>query len=183
MVNNPVYRIVVRNRWGNPYHQFMVEAPPVDDSFEYVKEALIKKNLKIECRGINGVTFVRRTTKEEPMKILILEDDEMVQRTFSRAFQKHELIQAYDLLQADIFFSPHSQSIDVVAVDGCVENTGKKFDTEPFIRQVIASGFKGPIIAISGSEDVREDMLRMGCSHECEKHELKQKLAELGYII
>jgi hypothetical protein len=168
----------------------MIEAPPmIDDSeekrdlaYEYVKSTLIKKSLKIECRGINGVTFVRRNVKEEPMRLLVVEDDVVMQKLYERQFNKRDLFQAYNLEQARKLFVVDPEAFDVVVVDGCVENVGKTCDTEPFIQEVIASGFKGPIVATSGDEFVRQDMLKMGCTHECEKHELVNKLKELGLI-
>lgn len=185
---NREFEILVRNRKDQPFQFFIVKVRATEDvnlDFETARYLLFQKGLMVTGRGINGVVFTRRDSterKETSMKILILEDDEAVQRTFSHALRGHELLQANNLEQAGTFFLANFQTISVVVVDGCVENKSKKFDTEPFIRQVLASGFKGSIIAISGDEDVRKDMLKVGCTDECEKHELANKLKELGLI-
>lgn len=180
MPYHAVFRVVVKNGWGHPFHQFDVEVSPADDPFESVKERLINRNYTILHRGISGVVFVRRSTKEaQVMKILILEREEMIQMLYSRSLQGHELLHANNLEEAETLFRANHQTIDVIVVNGCVEHADKELDTGPFIQKVIASGFKGPIVATSSNEGVRQDMLKAGCTHECEKHKLVNLLKQI----
>jgi DNA-binding NtrC family response regulator len=79
---------------------------------------------------------------------------------------------------ADLFSA--NPSIDAIALDACVP--GDDLNTLPLLK-LFKRTFNGPIIAISGSSEYRETLVKHGCTHECQKRDLPQTLSTILFPI
>ena len=113
-------------------------------------------------------------------KILIVEDDEMLQSAWKRLLsvqlQAHmEVIQAFSIEEAEKVFNENSD-LSAIAVDACVPGT------EPNTVNMVLKfrkTFTGPMIAISGRDDFNQILMSAGCDHETGKGKLVKKIKEI----
>lgn len=117
--------------------------------------------------------------KKQMLKVLIVEDEPMILGLYKTLMaQKAQVICAESLKEAHDLFHDHRDEISVIAMDACVP--GKKPNTLNLTRMIREDyGFKGPMVAISGREDFRKELLKAGCNYECEKRDLHKKIAEI----
>jgi CheY-like chemotaxis protein len=109
-------------------------------------------------------------------KILIVEDSQLLQMVWKKTFAgKLEVICAFSVSEAEEKFTIHSDIIAIV-MDGCVPGT--EFNTGPLVIKFRAK-FTGPIIAVSSFPHLRQELVSAGCSHQCDKMFLPQKLREV----
>lgn len=112
--------------------------------------------------------------------VLVVED-----RTDLQSFWQQKLADTITILSAttieeaeDLFSA--NPNIDAIALDACVP--GDDLNTLPLLR-LFKRTFNGPIIAISGSSEYRETLVKHGCTHECRKADLPQTLSMLLFPI
>ncbi|MBI4149277.1 response regulator [Candidatus Woesearchaeota archaeon] len=111
-------------------------------------------------------------------KVLIVEDEEglylvMWRRTLGDAAVT--LLSAPSIAEARQLFAANPD-IAAIAVDACVP--GREPNTLSLVQE-FRQTFHGPMIAISGNEDYRQQLIQAGCSHECSKHLLPKTLREV----
>ena len=87
-----------------------------------------------------------------------------------------EVYGAGTLNDARVLVQEHPNA-DAIALGGSLG--GNELDTLPFIREVRATGFRGPIITVSGVSFYQNEMVHVGCSHRSEKHRLAWLLIRL----
>lgn len=104
--------------------------------------------------------------------MLIVEDDTQIQNTYKRTLfnrfgqsGKIQLIQAYTASEGEDFLLENSD-LDLIVLDGSLEHHGSGYE----LLQRIKEFYNGPILAISGSRDMRQMMMASGGTHECEKN-------------
>lgn len=108
-------------------------------------------------------------------KILIVEDDVTIQAFFKSTFGiDYELVRANDLIEAKLEIAEHIDTLDVIALDGCLHS--QTANTYPLIELLVEDGFTGVIVSISSDPKIRQKMIGMGCAYECEKYDLPQLL-------
>ncbi|MBM2817427.1 MAG: Response regulatory protein [Parcubacteria group bacterium] len=112
------------------------------------------------------------------MKILIVEDDEMLQLAWKRlllATTPLEVIQAFSIEEAEKVFSENSD-LSAIAVDACVPGT--EINTMNMVLK-FRKTFTGPMIAISGRDKFNQILMSAGCNHETGKGKLVQKIKRI----
>lgn len=102
-------------------------------------------------------------------KVLVVEDYEM-QRALIHARLKRiaEVMLAENSRQARHMFKTNPE-VYLIMMDfdlGAAESTGADL-----IREFLASGFHGPIIAMSSYPESNQKMMKAGATHFCDKHE------------
>lgn len=111
--------------------------------------------------------------------VLIIDDDHVTQELYRKDFRycpEVTIIPAYTLADGYRLFSD-TLIIDMIVVDGCVDNVNK-LDSLQLIRY-IRSLHTGDIIAASGSDLNRAEMVKAGCSHQCGKRSVFLTAKEL----
>ena len=113
-------------------------------------------------------------TKIQRPTVIILEDDELWISLYRRGIQgKAKLLYALDTLNFDDLFKTNPDT-KIITVDA---NTGTNISyTIYLVEQLRVNGFAGPIIAAATMEYDRQELLKAGCSHECEKGTLPDLL-------
>lgn len=76
------------------------------------------------------------------------------------------------LRDAEATFYRHANELDFILMD---TSLGKGVTTFDFVSR-ISKLFKQPIVAISTDELHRKKMVELGCTHECQKSELREFL-------
>lgn len=77
---------------------------------------------------------------------------------------KVRVLHAPNLSSAERLFDENQKDIDLVIMDACVD--GEKPDTMPLIRQMIATGFNGAIIANSSCFYFNDILIEAGATHK-----------------
>ncbi|KKQ34496.1 MAG: HD domain protein [Candidatus Nomurabacteria bacterium GW2011_GWB1_37_5] len=109
-------------------------------------------------------------------KILVIDDDKMVQLPFKRILgDKYNVLQAYNLKEAAELFQ-NNPDVDLIVMDGCLSDKG--LDTLPLIEE-IRKTFKGTMIASSSRVDYRATMVEKGCSYPMQKWEILEKIHQI----
>jgi CheY-like chemotaxis protein len=111
--------------------------------------------------------------------VLLIEDDELVVRTWKTIFGGSSLyvIAADNPEDAKKVFDdgPSDGKWDVIVVDGCLQS-GYTPNTIPLIKHIKRT-FKGPLVAIASADTVRKEQILAGCTHEVpEKYRLPEFL-------
>jgi DNA-binding response OmpR family regulator len=104
-------------------------------------------------------------------KILLVDEDEDVgtllhYKTLLEKGFSVEALYAGTLKTAREIFNAERGNICVMIVDGYFPGEG---DVDPFVAEVRAAGWSGPIIAASIHSRVNARLLRAGCSHGAQK--------------
>lgn len=104
-------------------------------------------------------------------KVLVIEDDQDVQSSIARQFNRHKiegliLIQAYTI-EDGIKELENNSDIDLVVLDGCLSG-----DTPDGLQGIpdIKRFYKGRIITNSRSPVMRKLMMSAGATDECDKN-------------
>jgi CheY-like chemotaxis protein len=110
-------------------------------------------------------------------KVLFVEDTEFLLEIWRELLaEKVEMIIATTIGEALWQFENNGQSLSAIVLDGCI--AASDINTLPLARQFRAS-FQGPMIAMAGAPDHRQQLLEAGCSHECRKEETPKFLLEV----
>ena len=113
-------------------------------------------------------------------KILIVEDDEMLQSAWKKLLLVQsqapmEVIQAFSIEEAEKVFNENSD-LSEIAVDDCVPGTDPNtIDMEQQFRKT----FTGPMIAISNWDNFNKILMSAGCNYKTEKGKLVQKIKQI----
>ncbi len=112
-------------------------------------------------------------------RVLIIDDDESVLSSLSRFLEVHGVTTsvAADEKSAIETFDQESHELDLVCLDGCLG--GYKFNTQPILRHLLDAGFKKPIVSISGNPDIRQIMVKEGCTHHSDKMSIGERVLSL----
>jgi len=105
--------------------------------------------------------------------VLLVEDDVSLQRCISRlitgTFGAHIIVLiAGTIDEAELIFDGHNQEIDIIFLDTHLDRNVTTFE---FTRR-ISKVFKNSIVAISSNDNDRQDMMKLGCTHECRKSDI-----------
>ena len=110
------------------------------------------------------------------MKILLVEDDQLLQLSWSDALRgRARIISALSIPEAEQRFLEHPD-IAVIVMDACVP--GSIINTPPLVARLRANFF-GPMIANSSHAPYCRELIQAGCDHECPKHLVIEKLHEV----
>ena len=110
-------------------------------------------------------------------KVLIIEDSPDLQDSFAQELNGEvEILQALAIPQAEEVFSKNPD-IDLIASDGLVpDEISATIDLIKKIRQT----YTGPIIAMSSTPKLREELMRAGCNYDCKrKKELPRMILKI----
>ncbi|MFZ2886452.1 MAG: response regulator [Minisyncoccia bacterium] len=102
--------------------------------------------------------------------ILIVEDRAVVIADLEMALKGHRLFVAETGAAAQILFERHQAVIDIALLDGYLDPQDPVKNTLEFIKYMRASGFKKPMVAISGDTRMCIRQQEVGCSHQVVKH-------------
>ncbi|MDO8589727.1 MAG: response regulator [bacterium] len=116
------------------------------------------------------------TTASSP-KVLIVEDEEEWQRIWTRHLKREgaEVIVASSVEDGERLFEANAD-LTLVIIDGSVG--GEKLNSASLIQKMRQT-FPGPIVAASGSSIFRKQMMKIGCSHEAEKHMISMLVSKI----
>lgn len=111
------------------------------------------------------------------LKVLIVEDEEEWQRTWSRYLKREgaEVLVAFSLEEGERLFEANTD-LALVIMDGSV---GSEELNSTSLVQKMRRTFRGPIVAASGSPTSRRQMMKVGCSHEADKHEVSVLVSKI----
>lgn len=111
-------------------------------------------------------------------KVLVLEDDPGVQQTLTLGLPEHGLepLIAGTVEKARGFLNLHWAHLFAITCDA---NLGGEKNSLGFVREA-SEVFRGHIIACSTSPAARKMLVNAGCTCECEKGGLLDKLIELA---
>lgn len=87
------------------------------------------------------------------------------------------VIAATSLEELDGAYAKYKHVAAAVILDGCIP--GNSLNTISFIKSVRADGFTRPVVASSSLREYRRQMLWAGCSHEAEKEQAAELVADL----
>ena len=111
-------------------------------------------------------------------KVLIVEDERRWQELLAETIvQLGRLpIEAMTVKEGERLFR---ENPDVVAIlmDACVP--GDTPTTVSLVRKIRDEMYRGPIVAMSSVLEYRELLVVAGCSHQCDKSDLLQRLPEI----
>ncbi len=113
------------------------------------------------------------------IKVLVIEDSEMLQSFFARAMEeKVTVLQARTVAEAERLFAANP-NIRAIALDGCLVPGGDELTTLPLARK-FRKNFVGPMIAMSSKPSYRRRLIEAGCDHEIsDKLTLPRKFFEI----
>lgn len=118
--------------------------------------------------------------------VLIIDDAEHILRYLSvgvkLALKEKEdvsLVAGNKKMASELFFQ-HKDTLKFICLDGCLQNT-RVWDTKDLIDLFLGEGFSGHIIAMSSSEDFREEMVKAGCKHACPKADVPGLISKLTF--
>lgn len=96
-------------------------------------------------------------------KVLLVEDVEGYIRITKEYLEERgvEVQVARNLEEVDELYEKNKDA-DAIILDGCLNS--HRLNTSPFLKKVIADGFKNPIIACSSYNDL---LLEDGATHAC----------------
>ncbi len=97
---------------------------------------------------------------------------------------KIEVLSAKTLEEAAELFKQYADNTSIVIMDACIIE--KTPNTMNLIKEIIKSGFTGPIVASSNNEEYNEILVAAGATHSTEKSEMIKfaikLLKEMGEI-
>jgi len=103
------------------------------------------------------------------MKIIIVEDDERLQRAWVKTLAifhgEVAVISAFTVKEAEEKFSANPD-VTLIVLDACVP--GDDINVLPLLEKMRET-FKGPIIAASSSPSGNEILVKAGCDFGCRK--------------
>lgn len=112
--------------------------------------------------------------------ILLVEDDEVLNRAILRRFKEHARILVTDTSnQAWTLFQVYQDSISLILLDGMLRGS----DSLKLLRMIRATGFKGTIVSTTSLPELKRNMLPVLYEGEpdqpsCDEHVAKTDLAE-----
>ena len=110
-------------------------------------------------------------------KVLIVEDDEYIHRTYQIRLQdKIKVLSAYSLEEGRQLFSEH-HDLDAIVMDACVDNI-RTVDSDILVKEFRKSFF-GPMIAASGVPEFGDFLVEAGCDFKSPKGDVSKKLLEI----
>lgn len=112
--------------------------------------------------------------------VLLVEDDAFCRKAFQRMCEAYGIktIVASTLAEGRALFQQHGPILDAIILDGAVD--APSLDSLPLIAEIVASGFRNPIIAASSNEDDQKTMCTHGCTHLVgEKSQAAQRTSEI----
>lgn len=103
--------------------------------------------------------------------LLLVEDysgyDELFKISLEEAGINIEVLSAKTIEEADRLFNQYAKNIEIIIMDACVP--GKTPNTMNLIKEILKSGFTGPIVASSSNEEYNEVLVSAGATHSAEK--------------
>ena len=112
-------------------------------------------------------------------KILIVEDDTYYYNEWRLELEGMVvLIFASSIKEAEQQFTTNPD-LSVIVMDACVP--GDRPTTPPLVQK-FRETFSGPMIAISGSEQYRNQLMQAGCDHKSTKEEMSAKVKEVLHL-
>ncbi len=110
-------------------------------------------------------------------KILAVDDEDPNHQVWREWLQgkEIEMLSAYSTNEAEKIFN-NNPDIVAIIMDGHISGGGP---TSEELVQKMREKFKGPIIAASGSEYMREKLMEAGCDYWAEKWEIAKKVIEV----
>lgn len=78
-----------------------------------------------------------------------------------------DVLHAEDLDTGSKLFNENSNKINLVVVDACVP--GSHPNSMLLIKEIIRSGFKGPVVATSSNPDFNNILIEAGATHKVAK--------------
>ena len=109
-------------------------------------------------------------------KVLVVDDDKSIHEFLAtRMKDKVVLLKALTLQQGEELFNANPD-ISVVVIDACVP--GNQPNSQWLVRKIRKTFVDLPIIAISSVNAYQQKLLLAGCSHECDKMSIPEKLLE-----
>lgn len=109
-------------------------------------------------------------------KILIVDDQEIVIHRCKEALPEFEFQAAFTWSTGWKHYSENPNLFDAILLDGNLE-TGKYGHT--LAQAIRAYGYTGPLIAISGNEDMQKRLMDAGCDHQAKKAQVPSCLRKL----
>jgi len=115
--------------------------------------------------------------------VLLVEDDAMIRGAMGRSFAETiTSLEADTLEEAKKMFVQNADRLDLVLLDATLDEDSYNYGDPPqtanlasFIR---ASGFKRPVVAISGDPKNNEKLVQAGCNEGVEKLNLRDWLKD-----
>ncbi len=135
--------------------------------------------LRYDCTDYQyTLSEVDMPTQRKPI-VLILEDEGGWHARFRDALSgDFTVVIAVDAREASHALDETHKNPWLVAVDGLINSlTVDSFWLIKNLRK--RRGFTGPMVAISGLENLRNEMTKRGCSHACEKSQLAELVRRL----
>jgi len=111
--------------------------------------------------------------------ILIVEDNSEMQDLYQFFLGGHTVFRALTVAKARNFFNDHQDQIAVIVLDGHMGLDDPERTTLEFALHARRMGFRGPMIACSGDEGLRANLLERGCSHTVPKDKVGDLIEEL----
>ena len=110
-------------------------------------------------------------------KILIVEDDRVVQNQYSHVFRdKVSTLQAFSIKEARSLFS-ENPDVDLIVMDACVDNL-YEIDSLGLISEMRET-FLGPMVASSRSPVFQDKLMNAGCDYKASKFQVPEKVFEI----
>jgi hypothetical protein len=102
-------------------------------------------------------------------KVLFIEDYAPLRSAYARYFHNQlDMVFASYLLEAERMVFNSGMSFDGIVTDANLGSEDKP-DTPPLIKRIIASGWKGVLIGVSGRDDFLQELEKAGCKHVISK--------------
>ena len=97
-------------------------------------------------------------------RMLVVNDDEGIQVLLARLFgEKLDIFSAFTLEQGKKLFGKNP-TVDLVVMDGCVDNQQHELDSIELTREIRAT-YQGPMLACSSFPDYNNQLMKAGCDY------------------
>jgi CheY-like chemotaxis protein len=111
-------------------------------------------------------------------KVLIIEDDKPLLETMMAFLEGWlNVVSADSVDSAREVFAAHPD-LDAIVMDGCIEGPGELPNSLVLVLEFRRT-FKGPMIAVSNSDEYQDRLMEAGCDHKSYKGHVHRKLKEL----
>ncbi|MFH1454894.1 MAG: hypothetical protein ABIF22_01070 [bacterium] len=118
------------------------------------------------------------------MKILLIEDDEMILDLYKERFYRSVggkiiLLIATSIIEARELFEVN-KDIKIIIFDGCIKGPGKHPNTLSLVDDFRRT-FNGHMISVSNRQDYRSMLFNAGCDYQCNKEDVCDLIVKFLY--